>query len=327
MSSILYNDSYCIGVDELNKIYLSLLTSADYIYINQNVDVDWQLPPSIYQHIKNSLESLHKHGLIKYWSFPYVLGDKTPDVVLDKHEYFLWDNIINETFFNAQSLHSIFNYFSQGNHLFSQKEENTSKILLIRREYWTYALLTMLHADKVLNFFSDWMPENNQATTVTTERLDDIAIRNIFACSSSSVFALEATDIIALHKKNKKLRNQLNQKTANLSTIKNTMIDDLLHEAIEANSELIKQEKWSNIDNSVNLLVTLTGIAVNQTPAGFIFNQIQTAKDLGQGVYNAIGALCGKDDTRNLFYILIKMRNRMNNKLKKADSGLFRQSL
>ena len=327
MSEVLYNDSYCIGIEELNKIYLSLLTSADHVYINYNVEADWQLPNSIYLHIKNSMDALHKQDLIRYWSFPYEHGLKQPDIVLNSNEYHIWDDIINKTFFNSDRLRSIYYYLSEGQTIFSNKEENTSKILLIRREYWTYALLSMLHVDKVLNYFSDWMPDYNNGQLLS-EPIDDIAVRNVFSCSSSSVFALDPEDVIALHKKNKKLRNQLNQRVKELSLVHTDIIHELLHEATEANEELIKNEKWGGIENGMNLSVTLAGVGLNLTPVGFIFNQIQTAKDIGQGIYNALGALYG-NNTQNLFYILIKMRNKLNRKMRRANAGhtsLFLQS-
>lgn len=325
MSKVLYNDSYCIGIEELNKIYLSLLTSADCIYINQNVEVDWQLPTEIYKHIKKSLASLHEHGLIKYWAFPYVAAPNAPEIVLDKYEYNMWDDMINQTYFNRDSMHSIFNYLGDGNTRLPSTEENTSKILLIRREYWTYAILAMLRADKVLNYFPEWMPDQNKIPNLTAGRIEDIAAKHIFSHSSSSVFALESSDVISLHKKNEKLRNQLNEKAENLATVQTSLFNSLLQEAIAANAELIKQEKWGAIDNGINLSVTLTGVAVNLTPAGFIFSQLQTAKDIGQGMFNALGALYGGDKEKNLFYILIKMNNRLNRKLKKlnTDSILF----
>ena len=312
MSKVLYNDSYCIGIEELNKIYLSLLTSADCIYINQNVEIDWQLPKPIYDHIKKSIDHLNEHGLIKYWAFPYVAAPDTPEIVLDKYEYKMWNDMINQTYFDKKSMNSIFNYLGDGN------------IHLPSTEYWTYALLAMLRADKVLNYFPDWMPDQNKIPNLTTDRFEDVAAKYIFSHSSSSVFALDPSDVISLHKKNAKLRHQLNEKAENLSTVQTDMFNSLLYEAVAANTELIKQEKWSAIDNSVNLSVTLMGVAVNLTPAGFIFSQLQTTKDIGQGLHNALGALYGGDKEKNLFYILIKMNNRLNRKLKKinADSTI-----
>jgi len=320
MSKVLYNDSYCIGVEELNKIYLSLLTSADCIYINQNVEVDWQLPEPIYQHIKKSLACLNEYGLINYWAFPYVTASNAPQTVLDRYEYKMWNDIINQTYFNRENMTSIFHYLGEGNTHLPSIEENTSKILLIRREYWTYALLAMLHADKVLNYFPDWMPDQNKIPNLTTDRFEDVAAKYVFSHSASSVFALEPSDVISLHKKNAKLRHQLNEKAENLSAVQSDIFNNLLHEAVDANTELIKQEKWSAINNSVNLSVTLTGVVVNLTPAGFIFNQLQTAKDIGQGMRNALGALYGGDKEKNIFYILIKMNNRLNRKLKKINA-------
>lgn len=319
MSKVLYNDSYCIGIEELNKIYLSLLTSADCIYINHNVEVDWRLPNQIYQHIKKSFAYLNEHNLIKYWAFPYVTTNDAPEIVLDKYEYKMWNDMINQTYFNRESMNSIFYYLGNGHTHLSSAEENTSKILLIRREYWTYALLAMLHADKVLNYFPDWMPDLNKIPNLTADRFEDVAAKHIFSHLASSVFALDPSDVVALHKKNAKLRHQLNEKVEKLSPVQADIFNSLLHEAVVANTELIKQEKWSAIDSSINLSVTLMGVAVNLTPAGFIFSQLQTAKEIGQGMYNALGALYGGDKEKNLFYILIKMNNRLNKKLKKIE--------
>jgi len=323
MSIVLYNDSYSFGIDELNKVYLALLTVADKVYINANVEVDWQIDTVAYKHIKENLKTLEKEGYIVYWRYPNERAKTKSEIIVDKNQYLMWDEIINKTFFNAEKMGSIFNYWGSGKGLLETREENTSKILLIRREYWTYALLEILKADKVMNFFSGWMPDYERIPSITTTSIEDLALRSIFSEVVSSVFALSATDIIAIHNKNKKLRANLNAKSKLIPTSSNDVITSLLSEAISANQEIVRTEKYAIIENSVDLSVALAGIAADFTPVGFIFNQLTTAKDIGQGLYNAFGALYGADRDRNIFYLLIKMRKNLNRTLKRSKANHF----
>ena len=142
--------------------------------------------------------------------------------------------------------------------------------------------MNILRANRVLNYFEDWMPDNDRA--LVKERLDDLAIKRVFSCMSSSVFALEPKDIISLRQKNKKLREELNQNVKGLSFDNNGVVDGLLSEAIEANETLIKSKKWSSLLNGVNFVATLVGVVLGFTPAGFIYNQALTASGIGQGV-------------------------------------------
>lgn len=89
MNNMLYNDTYCIGIEELNNIYTSLLTCADHIYLNNGIEVDWQLPKPLYDHICNSIRVLHEKKLIIYWDFPYKKGRTDADVTIDQKNFVL----------------------------------------------------------------------------------------------------------------------------------------------------------------------------------------------------------------------------------------------
>ena len=323
MSTVLYNDSYSIGIDELNKIYLALLTVADKVYINGNVEVDWQVVPIAYKHIQDNLKILQAEGYLVFWHYPNERAVSKSEIVIDKNQYLMWDDIINKTFFNSEKTSSMFYYLATGKSFLDAREENTSKILLIRREYWTYALLEMLKADKVMNYFPGWMPNYESIPSITTTSIEDLAVHSIFSEISSSVFALSANDVIAIHKKNKKLRASLNSKTDRTASSSNDVISTLLSEAISANQEIVRSEKYAMIENGVDLSVTLAGIVADLTPVGFIFNQLTNAKDIGQGLYNAFGALYGADKDRNIFYLLIKMKRNLNRMLKRAKKSHF----
>ena len=314
MHSVLYNDSYNIGIEELNKIYISLLTIADKVYINGNVEIDWQVSPDVHRHIKGNLDKLQKEGLIVYWRYPNEKQKTDGEIILDNQKYMFWDGIINKTFFDSKNLNSIFNYLGNKSKDFSIREENTSKILLIRREWWAYALLNILETNKVMNFFSGWMPNYENMilspSALIREEVRDIAVTNIFADISSSVFALQADEVISLRKKNKTYRNSLNEKIEQCQP--NNIIPTLLNEAIEANKEIMRDKKFTLIDNSFDFSVALAGVVTGTTPTGFVLSQISTAKSLGQGLHSALGTLLGMDKEKNMFYLLLKMKKNIN---------------
>jgi len=317
MSAVLYNDTYCIGIEELNKIYLALLTSADCVYINANTEVDWQLENEIYEHIKNNLETLYKGGYIVYWRFPFERPKYANEIVLEKNEYAMWDEMINKTYFNTDKMRSIFKFLSNGVDALTVREENTSKILLIRREYWSYALLKLLKADKVMNYFAGWMPHYEHLATINTASIEDMAIKKVFSAVSSSVFALNANDVIVINKKNKKLRTNLNSLNLKKDMPKDEIISILLSEAIDANIEVVKHEKSIFKGAATDIPVTLASFIASFTPIGIVTGIASS----GKAVYDATRKLIppkGKNEDDDISYLLIKMEHNLNRTLKKA---------
>lgn len=312
MSITLYNDVYCLGVRELEKIYLSLLTTADQIYINANVTVNPSLPPDIYAHINDSLKTLEKNGLIVYWTFPYDVCDKDRIIQISSSEYEMWNDIINETFFNSERLDSIFSYLGKPTQQLSIAEEKTSKILLIRKEYWTYALLTLLKADKVLNYYQGWLPDEQRINALNTERIEDKIIHKVFQIDSPDLYRFDGEDISYLHKKNKKKRDQLNMQIRdNLFCDQKSMLGDMLSEAIQNCEVRIKLEENKRTSFYQNAGLEIAGFTLNSSPAGIIYGQLKNAWTNGSAIYDFVKDLLGSDN-QNITYLISTMKRRVN---------------
>lgn len=307
MNSALYNDSYCIGLDELNKIYVSLLTSSDNVFINANTSINPSLSAKIQLHIKESIEDLEKAGLITYWCFPHDKDNHSHLngnlVVLDRNEYDMWNSTINMHFFSGKRLESIFDAI--GNHSFAPMCEDTSRILLIRKEYWSYATMTMLHASKLVNFFASWMPNEIKIKASDPIKLEDLVIDRLFYKEATSFSLLKGTDIINFNKKNAKLRKRINESSASQST---NIVDQLLAGAVEANAELVAASSSDMAIQAANTTLLIGGYLANLTPAGLLLNILKDSISSGGGLVSAIKSLY-KDD-KNLIYLLCRAKSK-----------------
>ena len=317
MKNILYNDTYCIGIEELNNIYIALLTCADHIYINEGVEVDWQLPAEIYSHIQQSLDVLHKNHLLIYWDFPYKEGISNADIFLDKNQYMQWNNIINNIYFNGEELHSIYNFLCEGKTLLSPNEENTSKILLMRREYWTYALLNILSVDNVL------VHHPGRLKMVPDQLLEqpslcDKAVEMMFSDTVSNVFSLTGNDIVYLSNKNEKIRDLTNKKIDErslLDSFQADQYDSLLQSAVTLAKEKYKNRKWERYDNIKDATVTISGFIANLTPIGPLYNNICDVIGLCK---NIVGALpIDRKADQDFCIILAKFNGRLKHQIER----------
>lgn len=317
MNCALYNDKYCIGLEELNKIYVSLLTTADKIYLNANVEISPFLSQETNEHINNSLLCLEKEGLLVYWCFPNDKDKHTAHqnlISLNQNEYEMWNHTINTHFFHGDNLKSIFNGIGeQTNSL--MHSENTSKILLLRREYWTYATMLMLKATELVNFFDGWMPQQKQIQSINKVKIDDMIIQKLFYEEAASFSLLNGSDIVAFNKKNKKIRDKIN----NITFFENDSndISILLNDAIAANKELVEKRKDEISNQVASTVLTVGGYVANLTPLGAFLNILKDSVVEGQGLYSAIKSLYDNNDMCRLTYLLCKMSKRSNKLIKK----------
>ena len=317
MNCALYNDKYSIGLNELNKIYISLLTTSDKVFLNANAEISPFLPTEIGEHIKNSLNYLEKEGMLVYWCFP---NDKDKFSFhqhlfsIDPNEYEMWDHIINTHFFNGDNLKSIFKGISEQDNG-EMHSENTSKILLLRREYWSYAIMLMLKANELVNFFSGWMPQQKQIQEINTLKIDDIIIKKLFYEESQSFSLLEGSEIASFNKKNKKYRDKINNIT--FFDNKSNDISILLNDAIAANQELLIKRNDDISSQVASSFLTLGGYAANLTPLGAFLNILKDSVVEGYGLFSAIRSLYDNDDMCRLTYLLCKMNKRSNDLIKR----------
>jgi hypothetical protein len=99
--------------------------------------------------------------------------------------------------------------------------------------------------------------------------------------------------------------------------VHNDIITNLLDDAAKEHDKIIKNEHSVFVGNNVNFFLTLTGIAINATPMGFIFNQFQTIRNISEGLYNNFRALYGSEKN-SIFYLLATMRQNLEKPLQRA---------
>ena len=320
MNNILYNDTYCISLEELNNIYIALLTCADHIYINRGVEIDWQLPPEIYTHIYHSLEVLHENKLIVYWDFPYKKGSSDADLFVDKSQYMQWNDIINGIYFRGDDLHSIYNYLREGNTLLSASEENTSKILLMRREYWTYALLNILPVNNVLIHHPGRLRVSPDRK-LESPSPSDKAVQMVFSDTVANLFSLSGEDVVILHKENERFRDLLNKRIGERELFGEEEYDEILKNAVQLAQENYRNDAWGRYDSIRGATVTISAFIANLTPIGPLYNNLTTAINFGKDVK---GSLFFTKDANKDFCILLA---KYNQKLKRQLNGCYRLDL
>lgn len=251
---MLYNDKPEIDLETLNHIHLALITSAESIYINKNIKISRNLPVNIIKHIENNLNFFKEKKLIKLWTYPYDIPSQSNQYleVLPEKEYFLWKEIIKETFLKGENLISIFEIIN--NPTKEKKviklEEGTSKIILIRKEYWNFAVASAFRLDFILNSYGSSFPPNKIDTNLYNySKLKEPLIRKLFqAFDIRDLSGLTGKDVYKLHLKNKEFRNIINQAFYKKDNFKESDIiqkafSNIVSEMANALNETFKENK------------------------------------------------------------------------------------
>lgn len=236
MSKMLYNDKPEIGSAELSHIYLALLTSADSIVLNRNISPAKGLGKKEYATIEERLGYLEDNGLIAKWTYPFEIPSQSDPklIIFPEKDYSLWEQIINETFLSKKNLLSLFKALDDPRHLKAGLvEERTSKIVAIRREYWSFATCSALKIDQILNSYGSFQPDPVKSASYDFSRIKEPIIRKLFArFGIPDLAVLKAEDICRLHKKNKPFRDIIDLKVKEHAGTSDTEIVDSVLEDI-----------------------------------------------------------------------------------------------
>lgn len=219
-----------------------------------------------------------------------------------------WDEIINNIYFNGEELHSIFNYLREGKTLLSSKEENTSKILLMRREYWAYALLNILPVNNVLIHHLGRL-QNAPDKKLEQLSIANKTIQNVFSETTVNIFSLTGNDVYRLSKKNEHMRDLIKNKIDEKIIFDNddyAQYNELLENAVKVAKERYTDSKWDAFNSIKNIKVTIIGFIANLTPIGPLYSNAKTTIDLAQNIKSVIPL---NNEIDQDFYIMLARYN------------------
>lgn len=286
MNVTLYNDKYCIGLEELNKIYIALLTTSDLIYLNANVEIDKSVSVKEHEHINNCLVQLEQKGMLKYWCFPNDKFNRSRNikyeslVELDKEEYNKYCYLINGYYFSNDKLASIFNIIKENDIDKYWVEETTSKILLCRKEYWSYAIMKMLNASGLLNCPTNTLPSRIPFKSMNGElKLSNQLISKIFYKTNLSFSSLTGNEISEFCKKRttRFIKNEISVNDVYFDM--NLVLDQAIEAARYKRNKMIR----SVISDFMILLL--------QQPLSTIFSVMKSGVDLLNNDFMNIGQI------------------------------------
>lgn len=286
MTSILYCDKPEIGLNELGHIYLALITSADRIFINKNVSISKNLKTIAINHIENGIQTLLDKGLLRFWTYPNdIPSQKQPNVVVfPEKDYSLWNNIINEVFLRGANLKSIFSTGKDDYALPTILEERTSKIIAIRKEYWSLATCSVLNIDHILNSYGSWEPNLFDASISDYNRLHKPLTQKLFDIYGiPNLCVLSGNDVVNLNKNNKLFINTIRAKInkySNSSSDNGTINfahDDLIRELLGILDDNIKSRAGMFVEG---LFWNALGLFI--PPASFVPNANEFFTELSQ---------------------------------------------
>ena len=208
--SILYNGNVEMDIKMLNSVLQSVIMYADHIWINSNVVLSHNIPNL--KNIEDIIKSLEEKKIIRRWSYPF-LEKGTEERILSFEEYKEINEKINEVFLSENELLPTVSliYKPTIKKVASEGIETTSKIISIRREYWSIAIANTLRADRLLiapEYKNLWLHASEKLKYPLIEKkVIKYTLDNI--CHLPDVSILSPDEIIELHNKNKYFRRKI----------------------------------------------------------------------------------------------------------------------
>ncbi len=212
MPSILYNDRTEIGLVELTQIYLALLTTADRVWLNTGAAPAKSIgtPTQVIAHVEEALNGLQVRGLVHLWCFPgEEPSQHIPGLhVLDPVEYATLERAISDTFLKRKDLFDLISARKKPDGtIVASPEESTSKIIAMRREYWSMAVASILGADQVLNNYGGWHPPDATIAPVVFKEDYEPLVQELFRIMKiGDISTLTVKDIARLQPHSTELR-------------------------------------------------------------------------------------------------------------------------
>ena len=191
-----------------NSILQSIIAFADSIWINSNVTLSEEL-------IKTSqaydiIKCLEENQIIKRWNYPNFEDNNNENIIpFEKYEEI--NNKINEIFLSNENLLATISLTYQPQGELRKEIETTSKIISIRKDYWSLAIANHLGASRLLiapQFKNLWIQSSEKLRYPLVEnKLISLILENF--CSIPDLTILNPDDILNLHVKNKSFRDKI----------------------------------------------------------------------------------------------------------------------
>jgi len=207
---ILYNGNVQIDSQMLNSIIQSVITFADCIWINSNIGLSNNIPSPLKQNARNIIDVLEKEQIIKRWGFPALEKDEKVKVLsFDKYEEM--NNQISKVFLTNENLLATISLIHQPFTSVKKEIETTSKIISLRKEYWSVAIANYLGASRLLiapQYKNVWLSASEKLRyPLIEEKLAEYILKDL--CDIPDLVMLKPEDILRLHSRNKLLRDKI----------------------------------------------------------------------------------------------------------------------
>jgi hypothetical protein len=217
--SILYNGDIEIDSQMLNNIIQSVITFADSIWINSNIALSKNMPAQIKENAHNIIKVLEDKQIIKRWSFPTLERDQKIKVIpFDEYEEI--NNQINEIFLANKNLLATISRTYLPIRDVKKEIETTSKVISIRKEYWSVAIANYLGASRLSitpQYKNMWLYASEKLRYPLVEKkLVEYILENF--CYIPDLTILKPGDILKLHSKNKSIREKICETSEDIFT-------------------------------------------------------------------------------------------------------------
>lgn len=266
-NSILYNGNVEIDTQMLNSIIQSVVTFTDDIWINSNITLSKNMPTTTWENAHDIISLLEDKQIIKRWSFPHSeineksceTGNKNSPIIIDTtakskpsrkideipfDKYEEINNQINKIFLTNKNLLPTTSLTYQPIRDVKNEIETTSKVISIRKEYWSVAIASLLGANSLLiasKYKNIWLTASEKLRYPLVEKE---VIQHILEnyCLVPDMTMLKPEDIIKLHDKNKNFKEKICEICENISTEFQYMYD------IEPLGQAMQDGIWEYVD-------------------------------------------------------------------------------
>lgn len=233
--SIFYNSNLEIDLNCMNQILQSILCFSDFIWINNSATISSNLSTDEKQRLELLFLGLENKGKIRFWGFPHQNEKKGK--IIQFQEYRTISDKINETFLTEKDLLPTISYGLSPINLNKEGIETTSKIISVRKEYWSLALADSLGSDRVMvgpEFKSSWpnRPQKLKYPLVESPIIETI-LKDFMHIPDLTYLNLD--DIIKLQRHSKPFR----EKIESISMFDFNLEDEGLKEATNKLTEAI----------------------------------------------------------------------------------------
>ena len=265
--SILYNGNAEIDTHMLNSIIQSVVTFTDDIWINSNITLSKKMPTATLEHAQEIISLLEDKEIIKRWNYPNFEINKTScsathknspvaidanakskpkgiinEIPFDQYEEI--NNQINKIFLTHDNLLPTTSLTYQPIRNLKNEIETTSKVIAIRKEYWSVAIASLLGANSLLiapEYKNMWCttPEKFRYPLVEKEIISH-CLENF--CFVPDLTVLKPEDIIKLHNINGKFKEKICKLSKNISTEIQCISD------IESIGQAMQDSIWEYVD-------------------------------------------------------------------------------